>query len=830
MYKARVGKAEARGMAAALVLFLAAGAATFGTAQEPEYQEVPEGAESSDAYGYFRVMDGDATLLQGGSGDRIRVQTNEPVLVGDQIFLSSGRAEIVLADRNMIRLGDDAELGLEALANSPDAADRVTIIELRRGKLQLIVVDGQLGDEYPTILTPNATIRILDRGSYFVDLDDGPRTELVVRDGRAEVVTDVEVAEVRVGEELKIEGRSGDRLRYADARGLDGLERWGRDLAYYRDGEYRDYVDSDLYYGASSLYGHGQWIYVGARRAWRPYVGAGWLPYQQGRWRYTPTGLFWVSYEPWGWVPYHYGSWDFAAGYGWVWYPGRYFRPAHVYWYWGQHYAGWIPSGYYNRHYGHYYGRGFGFGIGIYGYLGGGFGPYRYWTFSPLGRLGHYRQHRYVFSGYELSRRQKTLGRGILTTDTRHLRPELWRRPTDALHTLRRAGGATAGRDLPDARPFVERVAKLPPTLERTAMRGIENGRLTGRPARADLADIQARSPNALPRERNAAGLERAGVGERTNRGLPSVQGRQGAETLRRPETRATQERTLERGAAERTGAARPTARPTGRTQPTVTRPGARSPTAQPRGEGDRRTLERPTRQTPAARPERQSTTRPQVQRPTAQPRGESARRTLERPTRQTPTARPERQSTTRPQARPTNRPAPRPQAWPSGGSSGSRPQARPASRPAPRPQARPGGGSSGSRPQARPASRPAPRPQARPSSGGGSRPQARPSSRPAPRPQARPSSRSSGSRPQARPSSRPARRPQARPSSGGGSRPQARPASRPAPRPQARSSSGGSRPQARPASRPASRPSARPSTSRSRSSGRRGGGGDSEK
>ncbi len=823
MYKARVGKAEARGVATALAMFLAAGAATFATAQEPEYQEVPEGAESADAYGYFRVMDGDATLLQAGSGERIRVQTNEPVLVGDQIFLSSGRAEIVLADHNLIRIGDDAELGLEALANSPDAADRVTIIELRRGKLQLVVVEGQLGDEYPTILTPNATIRILDRGSYFVDLDGGPRTELVVRDGRAEVSTEFEVAEVRVGEELRIEGRSGDRIRYADARGLDGLERWGRDLAYYRDGEYRDYVDSDLYYGASSLYGHGQWVTVGARYAWRPYVGAGWLPYHHGRWRYTPTGMFWVSYEPWGWVPYHYGSWDFVGGYGWVWYPGRYFRPAHVYWYWGPHYAGWIPSGYYNRHYGHYYGRGFGFYGGVYGYLGGGFGPFRYWVFSPLGRLGHYRQHQYVFNGYELSRRQKTLGRGILTTDTRHLRPELWRRPTDALHTLRRVGGATAARDLPNARPFVERVAKLPPTLERTALRGIENGRLTGRPARADLADIEARSPNALPRQRNAAALERGGVGERTNRGLPTVERRQGAETLRRPETRSAGERTLEREAAGRTGAARPTARPTGRTQPGVTRPEARRPTAQPRGEDARRTLERPTRQAPAARPERPSTIRPQVERPTA-----------------------------RPQARPTSRPAPRPQARPSG-RSGSRPQARPTSRPAPRPTARPSGRSGGSRPQARPTSRPAPRPQARPTSRPAPRPTARSTSRPAPRPTARPSGRSGGSRPQARPTSRPAPRPQARPSSRPAPRPQARSSgrsaprpqarpSRPAPRPQARPSSRSApRPQARPASRSAPRPQARPSSrsaprpqvrrssSRSRPTARRGGGGDPE-
>jgi hypothetical protein len=504
--------------------------------------------------------------------------------------------------------------------------------------------------------------------------------------------------------------------------------------------------------------------------------------------------MFWVSYEPWGWVPYHYGSWDFAAGYGWVWYPGRYFRPAHVYWYWGSSYAGWIPSGYYNRHYGSYYGSRFGPYGGVYGYVGGSFGPYRHWVFSPLGRLGHRQQQRYVFNGRELSNRERTLGRGILTTDTRHLRPELWRRPTEALHTLRQAGGARAGRDLPDARPFVERVAKLPPTLERRALRDTDRATTPGRAVRADAADIESRSPRALPRQ-SGAQLERGGVrgaDERAAREVPRVGADQTGDRLRQPETRSGRT-----GAVEPGGRAATPERT--RTAPTIERPERVRPEARAGDEPSERAVRRPTAQDsrgdaaarrptaaqrPTARPqERPTTARPQER--TTIDRRDAARPTVQRPERQ-PTSRPQARPTSptsRPQARPTPRPTSRPQARPT--SPTSRPQARPTPRPTARPQARPT--SPTSRPQARPAPRPSSssRPQARPTSRPAPRPQARPAPRPSsPRPQARSAPRPSSPRPQARPASRPAPRPQARPSSGGGSRPATRPSSRSRPRP----------------------------------------------
>ena len=304
------------------------------------------------SYGYVRTLEGSATLLQGDTGERVEVSVNEPLLAGDRLFASGeSRTEILLADGNIVRVGDRAEVLFRALANSGDTNDPGSVIELARGTLQLVAAADQLGQEFPAVVTPNATVRARGAGSFLISTDDGRRTEVIVRDGVAEVTTANEVAEVRRGERLFVGGVRGERLDFAAAPDLDRLERWGFGLGDYQRGEYATHVDPDLHYAASSLRGHGSWVRVEAGVAWRPRVSVGWAPYRHGRWRHTPSGMFWVSHEPWGWVPYHYGYWDLHPSWGWVWFPGHRFAGAHVYWYWGPSYAGWIPSGYYWRHY-----------------------------------------------------------------------------------------------------------------------------------------------------------------------------------------------------------------------------------------------------------------------------------------------------------------------------------------------------------------------------------------------------------------------------------------------------------------------------------------------
>ena len=545
-------------------------------AQEAEfpldYDAAVAGSGMEGRYGYVRTLEGSATLIQGDTGERVRLSANEPLLAGDRLFAAGeSRIECLLADESIVRIGDRTEVLLRALANSADTNDPASVLELARGTLQLVVPAGRSSVEFPAVVTPNATIRARESTSVLIVVDDGWRSEVIVRDGSVEVTTATEVAEVRRGESLLVEGARGERLDFAAAPALGRLESWGLGLSNGVRGNYAGHLDPDLHYAASSLHGNGSWIRVEAGVAWRPRVAAGWAPYRHGRWRHTPSGLFWVSYDPWGWVPHHYGHWDLHPSWGWVWFPGRRFAGAHVYWYWGPSYAGWIPSGYYWRHYRNHYGRGWGFHFGVYGHIGGSFDRYRHWTFLPHGRLGHRRQHFYSVSGTELGRGRRAIERGVLLTDTRSLGRESWRRPDEKLAKLRRAVPRDGHAEV-DANGFIDRGRRLPTAIERVALRGRDGRSAVPRPKASTQATL------GVPGGRSSvSATTRPAEGRSPRLELPSAQ-RPGA---RRPSVQAPG---VQRPSVQAPGAQRPSIQVPGVQRPRVQVPGVQRPSVQQPG------------------------------------------------------------------------------------------------------------------------------------------------------------------------------------------------------------------------------------------------------
>lgn len=453
-------------------------------------------AEHDGSYGYFRVVEGSATLMQAG-GDREPAEINQPVLAGDRIWVPErARAEVVLADRNILRLDGGSEVTLEQLAASPDRNDPATVIRVHDGNILLTVTTDSLGDQLPRVDTPNATIYPQDFGTYRITASQETFTELVVRRGKAEVVTERGSEIVRADESAFVEGDRYADVEIESAGSYDQLERWADQL----EGEARyagsDYLDDDLRYQSAPLARHGSWVSIENRNYWRPRVDTGWRPYSQGRWAYTPAGLTWISYESWGWVPYHYGSWDYFPAYGWVWEPGRRWAPAWVYWYWGPSYAGWCPTGYYTRFYRDRYSH---FRHGVYGWAGGGWDGWGNWTFVrhdyfrgyrngyrdgykdgrwDSRRRDHWDVRRYAVPVDEL-RRGGPLDRGVVTTDTKPLRPDTWDDPRRAIKVLtdhptaRRINGRDGGADgagLPDVTPFINRRPDLPTNVIRTVV------------------------------------------------------------------------------------------------------------------------------------------------------------------------------------------------------------------------------------------------------------------------------------------------------------------------------------------------------------------------
>lgn len=479
-----------------------------GPGSGPGYGELPESESSDGSYGYIRALEGSATLIQGDTGDRDPAQVNQPILAGDRIWVAPrGRVEVVLSDHNLLRIDGDSEVAFDALAGSPDRRDPLTILRLLQGNVQLVVVDDFLGEGLPRIDTPNATVYAYDVGRFRITADGDDWTEVVAREGSAEVVTPDGSILIRRDEEAIVEGERRPVHRIQSAGRLDSLELWGERLD--REARYADvsYVDESIRYEAASLDRYGSWVSIEGRYAWRPRVSSDWRPYWNGRWSHSPLGYTWVSYEPWGWVPYHYGTWDYVPGYGWAWFPGSHFAPAWVYWYWTDAYVGWVPVGYYTRYYHGHAGVDFGFRFGVHGWVGGHWSHYHRWNFCDLRYFGRGLQHHHVYRGDRFPRHagHAKPRRGILTTDTRGLSRDVLTQP-DRVRDVLAARTRPAAGDLPDVTPFVAREPEISPDVRRRILvdRGSEDGRKT--PTLAVDDPPRARPRGRLPDRGDDAG------------------------------------------------------------------------------------------------------------------------------------------------------------------------------------------------------------------------------------------------------------------------------------------------------------------------------------
>ncbi|HMF91525.1 MAG TPA: DUF6600 domain-containing protein, partial [Candidatus Angelobacter sp.] len=212
---------------------------------------------------------------------------------------------------------------------------QVKIADLSRTRIQIQVSQGYVnysmfkGSEADVeIDTPNVAVHPSRHGRYLVEVLSDMETNVIVRDGEAEVTTPQGSTRVKEGEMIAVRGVDNPEYKIAEAPSRTDWDRWNQD----RDNLIKDanaWRKTNSYYtGAHDLDTYGRWVYVpGYGDVWQPYQQASWAPYQVGRWVWEPYwGWTWVSYEPWGWAPYHYGRW-FVWGSSWVWWPGPVYRP-----------------------------------------------------------------------------------------------------------------------------------------------------------------------------------------------------------------------------------------------------------------------------------------------------------------------------------------------------------------------------------------------------------------------------------------------------------------------------------------------------------------------
>src|SRR5262245_51178196 len=253
---------------------------------------------------------------------------NLPLEENDQLYSGpDGRAEIQLSGRNIVRI--DHETNLRFTQFSPGAIQMALPIGSAYFRIDSLdkrdfdVVDandaGNNDPVYFEVDTPIVPVTFLKEGIYRIDVREDGSTEVIVRQGEAEVYTEEKGSViVKEGRRIVINDQD-DQYQITEIENKDDWDRWNdaRDkgaLASLDSSDSERYVP-DAIPGGNDLTSYGEWIDTDEYgRMWCPRgVAADWAPYRDGYWRWFPSyGWTWISYEPWGWAPYHYGRWAYV--------------------------------------------------------------------------------------------------------------------------------------------------------------------------------------------------------------------------------------------------------------------------------------------------------------------------------------------------------------------------------------------------------------------------------------------------------------------------------------------------------------------------------------
>ena len=316
------------------------------------------------AVGRLSMIHGDVSVQRGDSSEWIAGTLNTPLEAGDRISTGNGgRAEVQLDYANAVRLDENSTVKITDLTASHIQ------LQVGQGLVNYSVFKNSQADA--EIDTPNSAVHPLRDGDYRIQVDGDSESQVIVRQGQAEVSEPQGSTRIDSGQLITIQGTDSPQYQTMDAPRRDAFDKWNesRDRTIL---DAQSWQHTDHYYtGAQDLDAYGQWQEVpDYGQVWVPAQDSGWAPYRDGQWVWEPYyGWTWESNEPWGWAPYHYGRW-FMDGDDWAWWPG----PVGVYGGWGGYDPEWSPA----------YVSFFGWGDGDEGFsLGFGFGNVGWLPIGP---------------------------------------------------------------------------------------------------------------------------------------------------------------------------------------------------------------------------------------------------------------------------------------------------------------------------------------------------------------------------------------------------------------------------------------------------------------
>ena len=357
------------------VIALPAYAQDQGDSSDPYAPAQDQSTEPQPGVARVSFMQGDVSSQRGDNGDWVAATLNTPISVGDRVSTGQGgRAELQLDFADVLRLSDGATAKIAGLTRNSIQ------VQVGQGLVTYSVLKGS--EANVEIDTPNAAIHPSGPGEYRILVNSDGETQVIVREGSADVSEPQGSTQVQRGEMITVQGTDNPQYKTDPAPAMDSWDSWN-DQRDHRITSAQSWGKTDRYYtGSEDLDSYGKWSDApDYGPVWIPSQDPGWSPYSDGRWVWEPYyGWTWVGYEPWGWAPYHYGRW-FVYGGNWAWWPGPVYGYPGYYPIWSPAYVsffGWGGGGW-------GVGFGFGFGFGHVGWLPCGPGD---WYHPWWGRWG----------------------------------------------------------------------------------------------------------------------------------------------------------------------------------------------------------------------------------------------------------------------------------------------------------------------------------------------------------------------------------------------------------------------------------------------------------
>ena len=159
-------------------------------------QEVAE--EDGALYARLRYLEVPVGLQR---GDLLRddLEANDPLIPGDRLTTSEGRAELQLADGSLVRLDISTELALLSLHDSSNNLGYTTVLQLMIGNVIIRANPIDSNNERFQIDTNAASVFLLSQGLVRVGVRPNGDTVVAVLRGSAEVMAEGVSAIVRTG-------------------------------------------------------------------------------------------------------------------------------------------------------------------------------------------------------------------------------------------------------------------------------------------------------------------------------------------------------------------------------------------------------------------------------------------------------------------------------------------------------------------------------------------------------------------------------------------------------------------------------------------------------